>query len=222
MSWKGKIAKYFKDLGIWVVAFAAIIVAYYLFMPSPGWVTVSDTGCKIWNDYSRLTETANWSGQCRDGKATGQGVLKITVFGKKPVHFEGNFVHGKLHGRGTKTWSSGTRYEGDFVDGQRTGKGILVWGPKTKWTDNRYEGDFIDGKSTGKGIYVWTSGNRYEGDVIDGKSAGKGILFWADGDRYEGGFIDGKRAGKGILFWADGDRYEGDFIDGKRAACLGQ
>jgi len=65
------------------------------------------------------------------------------------------------------------RYEGDFVDGKMTGKGTYYW-----QDGDRYEGDFVDGVRTGKGTYYWQDGNRYEGDFLDDIRTGKGTLYW--------------------------------------------
>ena len=47
--------------------------------------------------------------------------------------YEGEWLNGKLHGRGIWTCSrSGERYEGDWVDGKKHGRGIFTWRNKNR------------------------------------------------------------------------------------------
>ena len=42
------------------------------------------------------------------------------------------------------TWANGDRYEGQWLDGNRHGKGTYVWS-----SGGRYEGDWAENKRTG-------------------------------------------------------------------------
>ena len=81
--------------------------------------------------------------------------------------YEGDWVDGKQHGKGTYTSSDGNVYEGDWVDDKQHGKGTYTWPD-----GNVYEGDWMDGKHTGKGKRTWPSVAMYEGDVVDSTPIG--------------------------------------------------
>ena len=59
--------------------------------------------------------------------------------------------------------SNGTVYEGDFVKGKWHGKGTIVWGDSTKWAGERYEGEWVEGWRTGQGTYTDAKGNVFKG-----------------------------------------------------------
>jgi len=154
------------------------------------WFTLQGRNCVAWKKEPEARETATWSGECVDGKATGSGTLvwQFQVNGEtKQSTYEGSYQAGKPHGLGVLTLANGDRYEGEYRDGERHGQGV----------------------------YTWADGDRYEGEYRNDKQHGRGVLAWADGDRYEGEFRDGESHGQGVYTWADGDRYEGEFRDGK-------
>lgn len=51
--------------------------------------------------------------------------------------YDGNYYEGKMHGKGTKTYSNKDIYEGEWVNGMREGKGKL-----TLATGDIYDGTF--------------------------------------------------------------------------------
>ena len=59
-------------------------------------------------------------------------------------------------------WPSGTRYVGNWVDGKVSGKGKFYY-----TSGETYEGYFKDHKSFGDGIYTWPNGMIYEGPFSD-------------------------------------------------------
>ena len=124
-------------------------------------------------------------------------------------------------GRTTYTYGNDDKYEGDFVNGKLQGRGTLTWGPKSKWAGDKYEGGWVNGKQQGKGIYTYGNGDKYEGDFVNGKMQGRGTLTWGPkskwtGDKYEGDWVNDKQQGKGIFTYGNGDKYEGDWINGKQ------
>jgi hypothetical protein len=58
-------------------------------------------------------------------------------------------------------------YVGDWVQGKLSGKGVYTWE-----NGARYEGEFKNGKVDGKGLYTSAKGARYEGGFVDGKLKG--------------------------------------------------
>ena len=70
-------------------------------------------------------------------------------------------AHGKGEARGVAT------YIGDFVKGRIDGKGIYTWEDGA-----RLDGSFKEGKAHGAGVYISAKGVRYEGQFANGKLDG--------------------------------------------------
>jgi hypothetical protein len=104
-----------------------------------GWAADSRTGCQVWNERPEPDETVTWSGACSpNGLAVGYGVEEFR-FGDKTSRYEGEFLDGKKHGTGTKTWATGNRYVGAWLEGRAHGQGVFTM------TGGRFEGDWRDG-----------------------------------------------------------------------------
>jgi len=70
-------------------------------------------------------------------------------------------AHGKGEARGAAT------YIGEFVKGRVDGKGVYTW------EDGAHlDGSFKEGKAHGAGIYISAKGVRYEGQFATGKLEG--------------------------------------------------
>ena len=198
----------------------------------PNWIIAENQPCQAWNSEPFPGETYTWSGDCVDGKVSGdgRGVFHLpAVIGN--FVYEGSMRDGKRHGQGTFTWPDGDRYEGEWRDNIKHGKGIKTWADGSRyegeWRDDewhgqgtftwpngdRYEGEWRDYEQHGQGIYTWADGSRYEGEWRDDEQHGQGTFTWPDGDRYEGEWRDNIKYGKGIKTWADGSRYEGEWRD---------
>ena len=122
----------------------------------------------------------------------------------------GDFVNGKMSGKGKYIWKDGSYYEGDFVDGNFQGYGVRVYP-----SGSRYEGYWVNDLPSGKGKYTWVDGDYYEGDFLNDKFHGHGKYVYSNGDCYEGAYVNNNRTGKGKYTWSDGTYYEGDFLEGK-------
>jgi hypothetical protein len=81
-----------------------------------GWITATNTPCKIWNPEPQPNESVTWSGGCKDGLASGKGVLRWTENGKPDVEFDGEYESGKRNGPGVMIMPNGQRVEGEWVD----------------------------------------------------------------------------------------------------------
>jgi hypothetical protein len=199
---------------------------------TPAWIK-TDAGCQVGVPFSGLDLhglTAQWSGPCVDGKASGRGQLVIAGPAGS-ISYDGDVRNGLPEGRGFATKSDGDRYEGDFRAGFPDGKGVMtsVGGDRVAgdsriglphgqavFTDakgNRYEGNYAHGLPEGHGKTFYVSGNHYEGEYHNGKRNGRGVFYLANGGRYEGEWHDDKRQGHGILIAPDGSRFEGEFAD---------
>ena len=149
------------------------------------------------------------------------------------VVYDGELIDGVRAGRGSLTWSDGSRYEGEFQNGLRHGQGVLrlptgdiytgafendamTGRGRLAWANGDvYEGDFVDGERTGRGAYVWRTGAHYTGDLVGGVPHGQGVYEYADGTTYRGRFEAGAKAGLGELL-QDSTRYVGWFQDDER------
>jgi len=177
----------------------------------PNWIIAENQPCQIWNPNPTPGETYTWSGDCVDGKGSGEGrEVLISSEGDTVYVYEGNLRDGKPHGRGTYTQPDGFRYAGEWRDGKVHGHGTFTWA-----NGHRYEGEVRDGKRTGHGIYIWPNGDRYEGEWHDGNRHGQGTMTWADGASYAGGWRNGKKHGHGISVHGNGTRYEVEYRDGE-------
>ena len=138
--------------------------------------------------------------------------IQADSFGNR---YEGQYLNGKRHGKGSYYFANGDKYIGDWVEDKKHGLGA------SSLAVGRYEGEFVDDKMHGKGVFYFADGSSYQGEWIDNKQDGHGIFIWINGDRYEGGFKDGKLHGKGSYYFGNGNRFTGEWIDGQRSAEYG-
>ena len=82
----------------------------------PGWITATNQPCKIWNPEPQPNESVTWSGPCKDGFASGKGILRWTEDGRPDVEFDGEYANGKRNGSGVLITPDGQRIEGDWAD----------------------------------------------------------------------------------------------------------
>jgi len=101
-------------VGIVFVAFRAMAQADNP-MP-PGWITATNQPCKIWNPEPQQNESVTWSGPCKDGFASGKGILRWTEDGKPDAEYDGEYANGKRNGSGVMITPDGQRTEGEWAD----------------------------------------------------------------------------------------------------------
>lgn len=170
------------------------------------------SGCSVITTWTHPKLTAQWTGACIDGLATGNGVLEWRVDGKFDGRYEGPVRAGKAHGRGILFFSNGGHYDGDFVDGARTGHGVALYPD-----GSRFEGRFLNDKRSGRGVLTLDNGDRYEGGYVNDLRSGHGVFTGMNGDRYEGNFIGGWPHGRGTGV-IDGETFTGEW----RYGCFRQ
>jgi len=131
--------------------------------------------------------------------------------------YVGEWVEDKKEGFGKQVWEHGAKYEGEFLAGKRHGRGTLwvLEGPKLR---KRYSGDWVSGKRQGLGVAIGNgkTADIYEGEWYMNKRHGRGKMRYANGDVYEGEWHGGVRSGFGVLQKANGDRFEGQWLDGRK------
>ncbi len=140
----------------------------------------------------------DWSGQCKDGKAHGNG--RATLSGG--MTYTGSAEDGKLDGYGTVTSASGRMlYQGGYRDGAPHGRGTFLHDD-----DRYYVSDFDDGHEVGERILAqdFASGesppeNAGDTDTLAGGDALPGLD--EDGDQED---EDGYEAAVNALDGGDG------------------
>jgi hypothetical protein len=105
--------------------FASIALASFAFVaaaqaadpaPPPGWIVAKNHACKIWNPEPHANESVTWSGACKNGFASGKGVLIWTENGKRDSEFDGEYANGKRNGPGVLITPDGKRIAGTWAD----------------------------------------------------------------------------------------------------------
>jgi len=154
-------------LGLIIVA--TVVASPALPQSKGGWVADPKNGCKVWSSNPLLNESISWSGDCRDGLATGRGVLQWLQAEKPLSRCDCEMADGKLTGRTVVHYTNGNRYEGEFRDNRYDGHGTVQYA-----NGMRYEGEFHDGLPNGHGTFTgngltfagnWTKGCFSQGDV---------------------------------------------------------
>ena len=109
------------------------------------------------------------------------------------LRFEGEYINGKLNGKGKEYNNDRLIFEGEYLNGERHGKG--------KEYDN----------------YDFKNYLKFEGEYLNGKRNGKGIEYQSDGDLiFEGEYLDGKIwNGKGKGEYGFNSMFKGEYLNGK-------
>lgn len=200
--------------------------------PPPAWVADRNTGCKLWSQSSPPGETVTWSGQCKDGLASGEGEAKWSLDGTVRETNKVRLVKGRAEGQAEVRNTNGMRLTAEFRNGLAV-QGTLEMPDGSKYIgqfDDRmnpagqgrvilpdgslYQGEFQGGHATGSGKMTFANGNIYVGQFKDDKFDGFGTFTYADSSQYSGLFKDGKFSGHGTLKRADGTKYIGNWENG--------
>jgi len=110
----------------------------------------------------------SWNGACKGGAGAGPGELIWSADGVAEYgRLSGNFVQGKIEGKGKQAFHNGEVFEGMFVGGQRRGQGVQLYS-----NGDRYEGEFRNGQMEGKGVLTSADGSRRTGKFERNKFIG--------------------------------------------------
>lgn len=83
--------------------------------------------------------------------------------------FEGEYQNGTWNGKGTISWSDGTKYVGDWKNGARTGHGVYTFNEKRKGYGYKYDGGFLNGEYHGIGTWYYVGGGSDRVKYNNGK-----------------------------------------------------
>ncbi|NXA79570.1 AL2CL protein, partial [Thryothorus ludovicianus] len=134
--------------------------------------------------------------------------------------YEGEWLWGKPHGKGTLKWRDGRNHVGDFQDGLEHGFGICLVPRRSEDRYDCYKCHWNQGKMRGYGICEYGSDLVYKGYFKDNVRHGFGILENFLGEhpfKYTGQWERDKKNGYGV--WEDkerGERYIGMWLDDHR------
>ena len=106
-----------------------------------------------------ITSCGSESG-CIQGDCQNQ--ISIYVWESGDI-YEGGFVDGLFHGKGTILYSDGSSYVGEFKDGKRNGQGTQTFSDGSS-----YVGEYKVGEKHGQGTYTFKSGKVRKGKWING------------------------------------------------------
>jgi len=121
------------------------------------WIADQRTGCQIRNPLPIPDEAVSWSGECKDGKASGQGILRWYANSKLFLTLNGVMEVGQCRRNCTVSTKGGNKYVGDLQDNRPHGSGIMTYADGTK-----YSGGWASGKKHGKGTFVAKDGSSQE------------------------------------------------------------
>ena len=130
--------------------------------------------------YSDEKDDFKYTGQFKDGKFHGQGVLTKG----NGDSYQGEYKNGLIHGRGTYLYRGGDVYEGQFKNGKREGKGSyfeLLKGEKFigYWFNGQKDGEGILFEFYGKKLKegIWKNSKFIKSQRVNLKNFKKGI-YW--------------------------------------------
>ena len=152
-----------------------------------------------------------------DGRPHGMGtVLYAEGDPGERARYQGEFEHGKRHGRGSLLWRNGSRYDGGFAEDKLAGQGALIWAIGLV-----YRGEWRDNHAHGNGELRFPNGRYYIGQWAGGQRHGQGTLNYGPGDEknrleYTGGWISDVQWGEGTMKWTNKAEYQGTWERGKR------
>src|SRR5579859_5663422 len=111
----------------------------------PHWVLDEATQCWAYDGHAGSDDSVTWSGDCSDGKVSGQGTLTYFDHSRMFERVTGTFSEGFLQdGNVSIVWNDGSRYDGEEQNGQFNGYGTLVASDGTRyqglWRDDKFQG----------------------------------------------------------------------------------
>lgn len=176
------------------------------------WRKTKDGGCTY---FTSLSANFSWSGECKEGKLHGEGVLQLFNEQDQSMgRFEGKMLAGVLQGQAIRYYANGQKFvEGNFKDGMLDGKGT-IW-----YSDGQiFSGQFQAGNRMGLGTLTQANGNKYVGTWQGAKMEGPGkVLIGPEEHLFvEGTYTNNQLEGKAKIRWKSGVAYTGSMKNSLR------
>lgn len=112
--------------------------------------------------------------------------------------YQGQWLKGRVHGRGRYHWPDGTTYEGALSEGELSGSGEMAYA-----NGDAYIGKWAASRRHGIGKLRTAGGDTYYGDWVKGKKSGQGVMHFATGDEYSGAWRGDEQNGFGkFVAWS--------------------
>lgn len=124
------------------------------------------------------------------------------------LHYEGEWVAGKLHGHAVHRAIDGSVYDGAWENGKCHGYGVT-----TTALGSHHVGIWHEGECHFGIMETAAGGSRYAGAWRNGRPCGHGSGQFEGGASYTGGYANGRRNGYGVHTCADGTYMEGLWTD---------
>ncbi|KAI8612323.1 hypothetical protein BC830DRAFT_1067786 [Chytriomyces sp. MP71] len=160
-------------------------------------------------------EHVQYDGEWKNAKLNGFGKLVYNQSGT--CFYEGTWLAGLKHGKGTMHYISGNIYKGEWYHNIKQGHGKMIWFDRGE----EYQGHWANGLPHGYGVYTWKIAraqahqlpvqNKYEGEWVQGKRNGFGVFTYASGANYSGEWRDNLKHGKGSCIFENGRTFIGEF-----------
>lgn len=167
----------------------------------------------MYNLYGRIIDEKGvvYEGNFVNGKLNGKGIESYFIDEDKRYYYKGEFFDDNKHGQGeieTKTYS----YEGQFRNNYKNGKGKYI--SKVKGNEFVYEGNFDNDNFNEFGVLTYLNEEYYEGEFQNGEFHGIGkYTYPLTNEVHEGNYENGKRNGHGKLTRMGRLIYEGNYKD---------
>lgn len=156
------------------------------------------------------TGRALYSGEWREGRPCGRGVLNLVVEAEGSgglmisAQYTGDIVDGYPHGEGECIYSDGCQYVGQWRKSFRNG-----FGKYRSSNGDEYDGKWVADKRCGKGVWKSYRGDRYTGQWEANVPHGHGEFCYASGAVFNGGWVYGKCEGEGKMIYTDTSEFNG-------------
>jgi hypothetical protein len=135
-------------------------------LKKPKWIDTERADCQAWDAYPQRNETVTWTGECRSGRAEGEGTLTWNYTDRTGEALtetaSGRLVAGKWDGPTKMILPGDSHFEGMYRDGMKNGQGVY------SWPDGRYDGEWKNDKQHGTGTYTDSEGRQHSGQWREG------------------------------------------------------
>ena len=131
----------YMKLILWVVALLTSQTAY---TQTAQFIKDSRHQCLVWDEDYSPKDSVTWTGSCKNGHASGAGILTWYQDSKTVGTYTGIMSDGKPNGKGTYVIPGYATLKGNFINGVLHGKGAAYFENGGKTIGNFVEGNFLN------------------------------------------------------------------------------